>query len=249
MMHILIVGGTQGLGRALAENYLAQGHEVCVCGRDSQKLQGWQFKNHEKLSHYQLDISCSEQVSGLFEHYKDSPIDLIINCAGIYINNRETELTESASLALLNTNVLALNQLLSLAADKMLAQGYGHFVALSSVAALIHYPGASLYSATKRSVINLCDTYRTALSPFGIKVSAVVPGYINTAQLRFLNGGDASHKLFIVEQDYAAKLIIKQLDQGIETFVFPKRMHGLMRLLSLIPKPVLSYFLMPKKIS
>ncbi len=249
MMHILIVGGTQGLGRALAENYLAQGHEVCVCGRDSQKLQGWQFKNHEKLSHYQLDISCSEQVSGLFEHYKDSPIDLIINCAGIYINNRETELTESASLALLNTNVLALNQLLSLAADKMLAQGYGHFVALSSVAALIHYPGASLYSATKRSVINLCDTYRTALSPFGIKVSAVVPGYINTAQLRFLNGGDASHKLFIVEQDYAAKLIIKQLDQGIETFVFPKRMHCLMRLLNLIPKPVLSYFLMPKKIS
>ena len=77
----------------------------------------------------------------------------------------------------------------------------------------------------------------------------MVPGYINTAQLRFLNGGDASHKLFIVEQDYAAKLIIKQLDQGIEKFVFPRRMHGLMMLLNLIPKSILSYFLMPKKIS
>lgn len=247
MMNIIIVGGTQGLGRAIAEIYLDQGHDVCVCGRDVSKLNTWEYRHAENLSSYSLDINNQEQLLGLFDHYKNRSVDLLINCAGIYINNRAQNLSESDTLELLNTNVLALNQLMSLTAKKMLAQKMGHIVALSSVAALIHYPGASLYSATKRSVLNLCDTYRTALSSYGIAVTSVVPGYINTHQLRFLNSGDASGKLFIVEEDYAASLIVKKIAQGKQQVIFPKRMHFLMIVLGLIPDKVLTFFLKPKK--
>lgn len=246
-MNIVIVGGTQGLGRAIAEIYLALGHDVCVCGRDSKKLNGWHYYGNENLDSFQLDITISDELDSLFKYHQDKPIDLLINCAGIYINNRATTLTKSESLQLVNCNVLALNKLLSLTSEKMLAQGYGHIVALSSVAALIHYPGASLYSATKRSVLDLCNTYRTALADFGIKVTAVVPGYINTAQLRHLNGGDASKKLFIVEEYYAASLIVDRLARGEQRIIFPKRMHLLMSFLSFIPDKVLEFFLVTKK--
>lgn len=246
-MNIVIVGGTQGLGRAIAERYLAQGHQVCVCARDTNKLTSWSYRDYENLDRFQLDITVNDELNSLFEYHQDKPIDLLINCAGIYVNNRATKLTKSESLQLVNCNVLALNQLLSLTSEKMLAQGYGHIVALSSVAALIHYPGASLYSATKRSVLDLCNTYRTALADFGIKVTAVVPGYINTAQLRKLNAGDASKKLFIVEEDYAALLIVDRLAQGEQRIIFPKRMHLLMIVLGLIPDKILEFFLLPKK--
>lgn len=242
-MNVVIIGATQGLGRALAGLYLERGHCVCVCGRDLTKLESWPYNNSPRLSRFQLDITQAGQTAQLFELYREKNIDLLINCAGSYVNNRTQQLNPEESLALLNSNVLALNQLMTLAAQKMLSQQSGHIVALSSVAALIHYPGASLYSATKRSVINLCDTYRTALAPFSIQVTAVIPGYINTAELRRLNAGDASDKLFIVEEDYAAKLIVQQLDRRVAQLIFPKRMRYLMAFLSLLPRVVLSYFL------
>ncbi|MFX5693503.1 hypothetical protein ABTE17_22750, partial [Acinetobacter baumannii] len=69
----------------------------------------------------------------------------------------------------------------------------------------------SLYSATKRSVLNLCDTYRIALKPFSIAVTAIVPGYMDTAKLRDLNDGDASHKPFILSEEKAVRLIVEAI--------------------------------------
>lgn len=242
-MNVLIIGATQGLGQALAEHYLAAGHQVCICGRDLEKVQRWRYFEHPQLSQFALDVNDSAQLSELFSIYQQRNLDLLINCAGIYVNNRDKQLDESQTQALLNTNVVALTQILSLASHKMLQQGHGHIVALSSVAALINYPGASLYSASKRSVINLCETYRIALADFGISVTTIVPGYINTSQLRALNNGDASHKLFIIEPEEAVKLIVKGISLKKALVVFPRRMHWLMLGLSMLPRWLLQFFL------
>ncbi|EPJ43351.1 MAG: hypothetical protein OFPII_41980 [Osedax symbiont Rs1] len=242
-MNVLIIGATQGLGQALAEIYLAQNHRVCICGRDLNKLRHWPFREHPKLSQFALDINSDQQLQAMFDLYRHKDLDLMINCVGIYVNNRQQALNKEQSLMLVETNVLALNKILNHSSRKMLQQGSGQIVALSSAAALINYTGASLYSASKRSVLSLCDTYRCALRPFKIRVTAVVPGYINTSQLRALNGGDASDKLFIMQLDKAANLIVEGIAKGREQLVFPRRMYWLMRVLALIPQPLLSYFL------
>ena len=64
-----------------------------------------------------------------------------------------------------------------------------------------------MYSATKRHVLSVCATYRMALQPFGIAVTAIVPGYIDTAKLRALNGGDTRHKPFLLSEAQAVDRI------------------------------------------
>jgi NAD(P)-dependent dehydrogenase (short-subunit alcohol dehydrogenase family) len=113
----------------------------------------------------------------------------------------------------------------------------GHVVAVSSIAGLLaDYPGASLYSASKRSVLQLCESYRLALAPFAIAVTTVVPGYIDTAKLRELNGGSAKNKPFLVSETYAVSKITQAITDRKSVVVFPWQMHWIIRLLNCLPK-------------
>ena len=146
----------------------------------------------------------------------------------------------ATTLQMLQTNVTGLNQAFELAAAKMLLQKSGHLVAIASMAGLLKdYPGASLYSATKRSVIDLCNTYRKALAPFSISVTTIVPGYIDTEKLRQLNNGDASHKPFLLSEQQAVTHIVKAISRRDAMCVFPWQMRWLIRLLNFLPKQLL----------
>jgi short-subunit dehydrogenase len=129
---------------------------------------------------------------------------------------------------------------LDLASSLMLKQGSGHLVAVSSMAGLLHdYPGASLYSATKRSVLSLCETYRIALAPFSIAVTAVVPGYVDTERLRALNGGDASRKPFLQSPAQAVARIAAAIERRQAMLIFPWQMRWLIALLNHLPRALL----------
>ena len=108
--------------------------------------------------------------------------------------------------------------------------------------------GASVYAASKRSVLGLCDTWRKALAPFGIPVTALVPGYVDTQRLRSLNGGDASHKPFLMAEDEAARRMLAAVDAGRPVCAFPWQMRVLVRLLNLLPRmPRLPDFQPPRR--
>ena len=102
------------------------------------------------------------------------------------------------------------------------------------------------YSKTKRIVINLCEAYRAALSDSGIKVTAIIPGYIDTLKLREISG-DVSNKPFIMSEENAAKIIIDSIEKNVDRVIFPKKMKVLISILSLLPKKILSLILLRKK--
>ncbi len=248
-MKVMIIGGTSGIGLALALHYLKRGDTVAVCGRDLQRLPPDLPARHPLLHCYQFDIAHRPAVADAIDKFcalapsatsRISSIDLLIVSAGVYFNTRSHELGEAATLAMLQTNVSGLNHAFELAGAKMLQQQSGHLVAISSIAGLLHdYPGASLYSATKRGVLSLCDTYRIGLKPFSIAVTAVVPGYIDTAKLRALNDGDASAKAFIVSEAQAVERISKAIEQRRNVLIFPWQMRWLVALLNLLPRALL----------
>lgn len=237
-MKILIIGGTSGIGWGLAEHYLQSGHEVMVCGRDLSRMP--EHAVYEKLQTSQLDIGDKLAVATIIESFSDGSLDLMIVAAGFYFNNRHHSLDVATTLRMLQTNVSGLSHAFESAAKMMLPQKYGHLVGISSVAGLLKdYPGASLYSSSKRAVLSLCDTYRIALAPFSIAVTAIVPGYVNTAKLRQLNAGDAGHKPFILSEQQAVKRIVQAIDERREVCIFPWQMRWLIKVLNCLPKKLL----------
>jgi short-subunit dehydrogenase len=249
MKHALIFGGTRGMGLGLAAQYLARGMAVTVCGRDVDALRGSTIENHPHLRAVSLDIADANAVREVIAQTgaPDHPLDLLIITAGTYFNTRDHALDAAATMQLLRTNVSGLSHALEAGAQRMLAQGHGRIAAVSSVAGLLKdYPGASVYAATKRSVLS--ETYRKALAPFGVSVTAVVPGYVDTQRLRELNGGDASHKPFLMSQADAVERILKAIDEGQAVCAFPWQMRTAIALLNALPKmPKLHDFRGPKQ--
>lgn len=235
-MNIMIIGGTSGIGLALAGHYLRQGHAVAIGGRDLQRVDTSLARTYPKLRLYQFDIADQPALACALGNFAPDRLDMLIVTAGLYFNTRTHPLDAATTLRMLQTNVSGLSHAFELAAQKMLAQGSGQLVAVSSVAGLLQdYPGASLYSATKRTVLNLCHTYRVALAPFSIAVTAIVPGYVDTAKLRDLNGGDASHKRFILSEQQALDHIVDAISRRQAVRIFPWQMRWAIALLNLLP--------------
>jgi short-subunit dehydrogenase len=238
------------MGLGLAAQYLARGMAVTVCGRDVDALRGSAIENHRHLRAVSLDMAEANAVRDVIAQTDtDHSLDLLIVTAGTYFNTRDHSLDEAATMQLLRTNVSGLAHALEAGAARMLAQGHGRIAAVSSIAGLLKdYPGASVYAATKRSVLSLCETYRKALAPFGVSVTAVVPGYVNTQRLRELNGGDASHKPFLMSQADAVERILKAVDEGQAVCAFPWQMRAAIALLNALPTmPKLPDFRAPKR--
>ena len=95
-------------------------------------------------------------------------------------------------------------------------------------------------------MIATARAYRAALTPYDIQVTGIASGYIDTQALRDLNGGDASHKPFIMSTQTAVGYVMQAIDDNIELAIFPRSMRYLTNILNYVPKPVLNWLLRSK---
>lgn len=244
-MRVMVIGGTSGIGLGLARHYWEQGARVAVCGRHPEKLDGVAFARDSRVSVHACDIADRAAVARLVAQFAGDAcdacdvgegLDLLIVTAGQYTDAAAIARDRSSALPVLRVNVGGLEHAFSAAADAMMAREQGQLVAVASIAGLQDdYPNGSLYSASKRAAIAICDAYRKALAPFGIAVTVVVPGYVDTARLRELNHGDASRKPFLMPEQEAVRRIAAAIARRDARCVFPWQMHALVRLFNLLP--------------
>ncbi|WP_165390833.1 SDR family NAD(P)-dependent oxidoreductase [Pseudoduganella lutea] len=239
MKRIMIIGGTRGIGLALAEHYAGQGATLALCGRDASRMAGHPLAGHARVRIEEVDITDRAALERVMRDF--GPIDLLIVTAGHYTDAAAIAADPEATLPVLGTNVGGLYDAFDIGGRHMRRQGQGHLVAIASIAGLLKdYPGASLYSASKRAAIAICDTFRKALAPFGIAVTVIVPGYVDTARLRELNGGDARRKPFLQTEAQAVRHIAAAIARRDARCVFPWQLHMLIRLFNWLPRPLQS---------
>ncbi|CAN7388339.1 SDR family NAD(P)-dependent oxidoreductase [Pseudoduganella sp. LjRoot289] len=258
----MIIGGTSGIGLGLARHYWRQGARVAICGRHPERIDGLELLEDGLVSVHACDIADRAAVARVVGEFADDApgagdapcapcasdapgagvvtpgagLDLLIVTAGQYADAAAIARDRGQALPVLRVNVGGLDHAFSAAAEAMMARGQGHLVAVASIAGLQQdYPGGSLYSASKRAAIAICDAYRKALAPFSIAVTVVIPGYIDTARLRELNDGDASGKPFLVSEREAVERIAAAIARRDERYVFPWQLHALVRLFNRLP--------------
>ena len=189
---IFITGATSGIGKATAEVFAKQGNRLIICGRRKEVLDNLQIQLSNFTDVYSLVFDVRNQqevqnaINSLPEDWKN--IDVLVNNAG---NAHGLEPISDANIsdwdAMMDGNVKGLLYVSQPIIKLMKANNSGHIVNISSVAARQTYANGTVYCASKKAVDVISEGMRLELTEFGIKVTNVQPGAVETdfSKVRF----------------------------------------------------------------
>ena len=176
----LITGARKGIGRHLAEHYLACGHRVIGSSRRASDLV------HKHYSHIIADAADEKDVLDVFGFISKEigRLDNLINNAGIASMNHSLLMPFETAKALVHTNLLGTFLYCREAARMMQRKRYGRIVNFSTLAVPAHLEGEAVYAASKSGVVELTKVLAREFGDFGITVNAFGPTEIDTDLVR-----------------------------------------------------------------
>jgi 3-oxoacyl-[acyl-carrier protein] reductase len=174
---VLITGTSRGIGKYLAEHYLAQGDYVIGCSRAESTLEAV-----EHYLHFQLDVSDEPSVKRMFAEINRTyrRLDVLINNAGIASMNHILLTPAKTVKNIFDTNFIGTFLFCREAARLMKKNGFGRIVNFTTVAAPLKLEGEAVYAASKAAVISFTQIIARELAPFGITANAVGPTPVST---------------------------------------------------------------------
>jgi 3-oxoacyl-[acyl-carrier protein] reductase len=182
--NIIITGGNSGMGRAIAEAFVRGHDRVAIIGRDAARLQSTAQSLGSDISWYQADVSQREQVASTIVSIVEQwdHIDVLVNAAGFGSNvttDMPLEEAEREWDALYGTNLKG-SFLMIMAVAPYLVRPGGRIINISSIAAFTggSRAGSVAYAASKSGLLGLTYGFARELSPQGITVNAIAPGFI-----------------------------------------------------------------------
>ena len=185
-----ITGASSGIGRATAQSLAKEGFQLILCGRRKERLGELQASLAVNSILLTFDVSDQPSVIKAFEslpvEWKN--IDVLINNAGNAHGMSSIQDGDVADWdAMMASNVTGLLYVSKEVIKGMVERKSGHIINLSSIAGKQTYPNGNVYCASKAAVEALSAGMRQDLNPFGIKVSNVAPGAVNTefSEVRF----------------------------------------------------------------
>ena len=208
-MNIVITGASQGIGKAIAEIFAANGHHLFLNSRNEVKL----YKSMEELITKYPDITIKAKPADLSDKKQTQELgnwcleqcvpDILINNAGLFkpgsVFNEPEGLLESQ----MAVNLYSAYHLTRTILPKMMERKGGHIFNICSIASHQAYKDGGAYSISKHAMLGFSKNLREEMKPFNIKVTSVSPGAVLTDSWGDFDNSD--HR--IMEAQDIAKMI------------------------------------------
>ena len=238
---VWLIGASSGIGLATAKALHAAGARVVVSARNAELLQ--QFVNtHPGAQAVVLDVADTAAIATAARYVQTQQgLDVVMYCAGYYQAMRAPTYSLPEMLRHLDINYSGALRVLDAVLPELLPQQRGHISFISSVAGFRGLPQSLAYGPTKAALINLAEALYYDVSPHGIGVSLIDPGFVETPLV--------AHNDFpmpaLITPEKAASEILNGWRKGQFHIHFPKRFTRMLLLLRLLPYRL--YFALVRK--
>lgn len=182
----LVTGASSGLGESFAKKLATRGHNLVLVSENRGELERVkreiESSSGRSISMIVMDLFRPDAADRLFDlcREKNIHIDILINCAGIFLNV-EREMGDIGPVEnVINLHVLAVTKLCFLFGKAMIGHKRGYILNISSIAAEFSDPASLTYGPTKRYVLSMSEALHCEWKQHNIKVTCITPGGINT---------------------------------------------------------------------
>jgi len=181
-----VTGSGKGIGRSIALRLAREGANVIVTDVDlalAEETASAISELGQNAHALAVDVTHRrqvEQISTVAEEVFDSPIEIMVNNAGIQQLKNALELTREDWDRVLNVNARGTLFGMQMAAKAMKEQGRGTIINMASIMGRIGHPLYAHYAASKAAIISLTKSFALALAPYGVRVNSVGPGIVDT---------------------------------------------------------------------
>lgn len=179
----LVTGGSSGIGLAIAHRFVSEGITTVITGRNEEKLQAAASDLGTLCHPHVFDMDWLDQVADFVQQIigTHGQIDVLVNNAGINQKKPFLEVADADFERIVKTNQTALFVMSREVSRVMLEQeGKGNIIHISSMSAHYGIPQVVAYTASKSAVEGMTRAMAVDLSPLGIRVNCVAPGFIQT---------------------------------------------------------------------
>ena len=196
--NILVTGGSRGIGRAVAQQFAELGGRVCINFLGNTPAARSTIEGLKGGGHFAIkaDLGNPDAVQQLMETVleESDTLDVLVNNAGVYLHHpvldSSYEAWQKAWDHTMGINLRSVANCCYFAARQMKQQGHGHIVNVSSRGAFRGEPEHTAYGAGKAGLNSLTQSLALELGPYGISVTAVAPGFVETDMTKVLLKGE-----------------------------------------------------------
>ncbi len=183
----LVTGGGTGLGFAVARCFLESGARVVIVSRRRQVLEEAAQALGGGVFPVQQDITRFDEVAGMVERARrvaGATVSILVNNAGNLVKKPAVDTSPEELQSVLDTHVLAAHAVTRAVIPAMLERGHGHILFMASQGSFIGLPQVMAYCAAKSAYLGMTRSLASELSPYGVRVNAIAPGWIETEMVR-----------------------------------------------------------------
>jgi short-subunit dehydrogenase len=235
---VVVVGATDGLGKALAAEYASRGAWVCLVGRNAAKLEAVRSEIAGKhpdatLTAVLCDLADAGRIGPAFAEAVASigHCDLFLYNAGVMYHGDGVTSDPARDRETMEVNAVAAVEMLGFAANYFREARRGQIAAISSIAGDRGRKGNPAYNASKAALTTYLEGLRGRLFPFGVRVSTVKPGFVGTKMTEGKSG-----LFWVAPPETAARIIADRLERGADVFYVYRRWGILGLLLRHVPR-------------